>query len=586
MASRRGTPGGLSISRLSPLRLLRWVESFWSGAPTPNPIAPLLTYADGHEHSAQIERFGDYVVRQLGIPICHGSSPALAKAAEDYLMGNKSQADTSRENLLALVTSACAMVSDDHVAHLTHELLAELDACMLTYFSFHWKHAGLVIDQIIHGPKRKHTLKDVVYAATRELRFKRVLKHLGSQQKLCSLVEEMRLLSHKDREALARPTLGEVLVPANDSVRSPVLLLIGGGMGAGKSTAVHEVMQTPFWSKVAHNAVVVEADAFKEKDVVYRALLASEKDGGDVAQIAQLVHEASTKAASSIVVTAMNEGRDVIFDGTMSWEPFVMQTIAMARDVHLRRYRLGPGYEKKEDGSVTEFYWEPMGEEEVGGNDEGESEKIKAAVGNRSMGRLKDGPRLPYRVEVVGVVCDAHLAVMRGMRRAILTGRGVPVAAQLRSHQLFASSLERYCAAVDKALVYCTDGIGTPPLLMAYKEGNSKLLVDVTSYSELSALTNINVKADNALELYKAEELSPSTSAWNRIARWLFLNGGRAYTQGSSWKNVVQAECRRKRQEALKEAMLMLQACAMRPASAIKSDSSNHSTSLRKRLTS
>ena len=43
------------------------------------------------------------------------------------------------------------------------------------------------------------------------------------------------------------------------------------------------------------------------------------------------VHQSSTDAASSLLVTALNEGRDVILDGTLSWEPFVEQTIAMAR---------------------------------------------------------------------------------------------------------------------------------------------------------------------------------------------------------------------------------------------------------------
>ncbi len=47
----------------------------------------------------------------------------------------------------------------------------------------------------------------------------------------------------------------------------------------------------------------------------------------------------STDAASSLLVAALNEGRDIIFDGTMSWEPYVLQTIAMVRDVH-RRYTL------------------------------------------------------------------------------------------------------------------------------------------------------------------------------------------------------------------------------------------------------
>ncbi|KAK4351423.1 hypothetical protein RND71_030736 [Anisodus tanguticus] len=42
---------------------------------------------------------------------------------------------------------------------------------------------------------------------------------------------------------------------------------------------------------------------------------------------------------------------DVLMDGTLSWIPFVVQTITMARNVH---YRMGAGYKVEEDGRVTE----------------------------------------------------------------------------------------------------------------------------------------------------------------------------------------------------------------------------------------
>lgn len=81
-------------------------------------------------------------------------------------------------------------------------------------------------------------------------------------------------------------------------------------------------------------------------------------------------------------------------DGTLSWEPFVRQTIAMARNVHLRQYRMGVGYKVSDDGTVTENYWEPVEQYE-----EHKSPKGK-----------------PYRIELVGVICDAYLAVVRGVR--------------------------------------------------------------------------------------------------------------------------------------------------------------------------
>lgn len=107
------------------------------------------------------------------------------------------------------------------------------------------------------------------------------------------------------------------------------------------------------------------------------------------------VHQSSTDAASSLLVTALNEGRDVIMDGTLSWVPFVVQTITMARNVHRRRYRMGVGYKVCGDGTVIENYWEQIDEEQE-------------QDGNKR--------RRPYRIELVGVVCDAYLAVIRGIR--------------------------------------------------------------------------------------------------------------------------------------------------------------------------
>lgn len=122
------------------------------------------------------------------------------------------------------------------------------------------------------------------------------------------------------------------------------------------------------------------------------------------------VHQSSTDAASSLLVTALNEGRDVIMDGTLSWEPFVEQTIAMVRNVHKSRYRMGVGYKVASDGTITENYWEriPDGEEEE--EEEGEYGNEESSEDGQNLNRK------PYRIELVGVVCDAYLAVVRGIR--------------------------------------------------------------------------------------------------------------------------------------------------------------------------
>lgn len=87
----------------------------------------------------------------------------------------------------------------------------------------------------------------------------------------------------------------------------------------------------------------------------------------------------------------------MIMDGTLSWEPFVEQTIAMARNVHKYRYRMGLGYKVEEDGSITENYWARV---------EGEEGDDEERMANKK----------PYRIELVGVVCDPYLAVVRGIR--------------------------------------------------------------------------------------------------------------------------------------------------------------------------
>ncbi|KAD6120099.1 hypothetical protein E3N88_11370 [Mikania micrantha] len=273
------------------------------------------------------------------------------------------------------------------------KLVEEFERCILSYFAFHWSYAHFMISQVLAGseaqePKKK--LKEIVMQATREQRFERVTKNLKVARVFTTLVEEMKaigLVSADDSQCT------DVMVPMAHKDRSPVLLFMGGGMGAGKSTALKDILQEPFWAGASANAVVIEADAFKESDVIYRAL--SSRGHHDMLQTAELVHQSSTDAASSLLVTALNEGRDVIMDGTLSWVPFVVQTITMARNVHRKRYRMGAGYKINDDGTVTENYWEQLDEE---------SEPLD--------GHTK---RRPYRIELVGVVCDAYLAVVRGI---------------------------------------------------------------------------------------------------------------------------------------------------------------------------
>lgn len=62
---------------------------------------------------------------------------------------------------------------------------------------------------------------------------------------------------------------------------------------------------------------------------------------------------------------------------------------------------MGVGYKVAEDGTVTENYWEQVPPDE-------EDEELQKENGKVA--------RKPYRIELVGVVCDPFLAVVRGIR--------------------------------------------------------------------------------------------------------------------------------------------------------------------------
>ncbi|XP_073119649.1 calmodulin calcium-dependent NAD kinase-like isoform X2 [Henckelia pumila] len=443
-----------------------------------NLLAPLLDRT-GSGRLAKIERFSHYLARQMGFE--DGKEcPQLIKLADEYLKRSKGVDEKIYEYLN----------NEANAEELYVKLVEEFERCIVGYFAFHWSQAPVMINQVLSADYDQKRLKNLVLAATR---FDKITKNLKVTRVFSTLVEEMKAIGNISSDL----NTSSVMAPVALSERCPVLLLMGGGMGAGKSTVLKDIMKEPFWSGAAANAVVVEADAFKETDVIYKAL-SSSGHHGDMLQTAELVHQSSTDAASSLLVTALNEGRDVIMDGTLSWIPFVEQTITMARNVHKHRYRMGEGYKVADDGTVIENYWVPLEEDELG-----EENMI----------------RKPYRIELVGVICDAYLAVVRGIRRAIQIGRAVRVNSQLKSHKRFASAFPRYCELVDNARLYCTNAPGGPPRLIAWKDGTSKILVDTDDIKCLDLVTNLNDEAECIYELNKLDpdQINKPGSVWKDI---------------------------------------------------------------------
>ncbi|XP_021761713.1 uncharacterized protein LOC110726537 [Chenopodium quinoa] len=449
-------------------------------------LVPQLHKAESSSRHGRLERFSHYVARQIGFDDPN-ECPQLCKLAYDYLKKTEGS-----ESFIYEFFS-----KEPDAESLYVKLIEEFDKCILSYFSFHWSQTPSMISQVLgNSDHEKKRFKDLVMAATRKQRFDRVIHSLKVTRVFATLVEEMKAIG-----GISNGTNGEscteVMVPVAHNKRSPVLLLMGGGMGAGKSTVLKDILQEPFWSGVGANAVIVEADAFKETDVIYRAL-SSSGHHGDMLQTAELVHQSSTDAAQSLLVTALNEGRDVIMDGTLAWMPFVEQTIEMARNVHKFRYRMGLGYKEAEDGTTIENYWEQVED------DGAHSKQVKG--------------RKPYRIELVGVVCDAYLAVVRGIRRAIMVGRAVRVQSQLKSHKRFASAFPNYCELVDNARLYCTNAVCGPPRLIGWKDGHSRLLVDVEEINCLNILGSLNDEAESIYELHTDQSpLSHEGSAWKEM---------------------------------------------------------------------
>ncbi|WCJ23949.1 P-loop containing nucleoside triphosphate hydrolases superfamily protein [Euphorbia peplus] len=465
-------------------------------------IIPRL-YRSESGRLGNLERFSHYVARQLGFSDPN-ECPQLCKLAYDYLRKSKDCENNIYE----------FFANEPQAESLYVTLIEEFDKCIMSYFAFHWTQVSQMITQVINDEsEKKPKLKDLVMAATRKQRFERITKSLKMTRVFSTLVEELKAIGKSESRS------SDIMVPVALCNRSPVLLLMGGGMGAGKSTVINDILKESFWSGSA--PLIVEADAFKESDVIYRAISAMGHHD-DLLQTAELVHQSSTDAASSLLVTALNEGRDVILDGTLSWEPYVEQTIAMARNVHKYRYRMGPGYIQDQEGNVTENYWE---REEVKNQELGENGEVKQ--------------RKPYRIEMVGVVCDAYLAVVRGIRRAIMTRRAVRVGSQLKSHQRFANAFTRYCEIVDSARLYCTNAVGGPHRLIAWKDGESRLLIDTEEFKCLTNVARLNSDAESIYELYT----DPSP----------------IYDSGSVWKDIVMCPTRSSTQSNLKTSIQLIE---------------------------
>lgn len=75
----------------------------------------------------------------------------------------------------------------------------------------------------------------------RKQRFEKITKDLKVTRVFSTLVEEMKAIGTVSSKGDSKCT--DVMVPVAHSQRSPVLLLMGGGMGAGKSTVLKDILK-------------------------------------------------------------------------------------------------------------------------------------------------------------------------------------------------------------------------------------------------------------------------------------------------------------------------------------------------------
>ena len=235
-------------------------------------------------------------------------------------------------------------------------------------------------------------------------------------------------------------------------------------------------------------------------------------------RLGRFVHEYSTRAAEELLVAAVNEQRDVVFDGTMAWLPFVRATIAMVRDQRWL-YRRGPGWQggggRKKEKKKKKKTSKDDDDSESSSDDDDEGDNDDSVYWQRTTPAPLT--HLPYRVEVVGVTCDPALAVARGVWRRLRSGRGVPVAEQLRSHRLFSAGFATAAALADSATLFHTGSALTTlgkaaadlaPVVIAHRSAATRgeMLVSPRAWARFSAAAALNDGASSAACLWKKKK--------------------------------------------------------------------------------
>eukprot|EP01079_Euglenida_sp_SAG-EU17-18_P012737 gene12737-47_t len=321
----------------------------------------------------------------------------------------------------------------------------------------------------------------------------------------------------------------------------PWVVLVGGGMGSGKSCirslafvagdgwdqrmlgashidadafkATHPVqlLPVPCLSEVqpAKHAALVPGQVYIEAKAKYEAAIAA---GADDYQWPDL-SPASLQAAEDLLLESLGQSRDIIFEGTMSWLPYILQTFEMIRcatamelffitvDCNLNCALLFKTALRFADSSLftvatTLQRGSPTALLKV--------LLPYVALGNPGMsvivmywcdvcsmvtellrkywlaGKARACPGPAYSVRLLGVMCNPQVAVKRAMERQDLIGRAVPFKEQLFSLQAFARNFSGYSQLSDEAILLdnsgtesdCIEQVGTVSIPVVARKVN------------------------------------------------------------------------------------------------------------------
>nr|ACS87792.1 conserved hypothetical protein [Angomonas deanei] len=263
--------------------------------------------------------------------------------------------------------------------------------------------------------------------------------------------------------------------PQQQQPEQPLFIFLGGGMAAGKTTAVAALATSSWWQGHKEQSVVVNADEFK---------LPLECELSSVE-----AHKHSTRAAENLLVKAINQGRSIVLDGTMMWKPFVQQVVNMVRAAHLTIFKQGPGYEKR---TKVEQYF----------------------VADKAR---QPALPFPYKIIFLGITVDVETAVPRGFLRKFSTNRGVPISMQLRSFKMFSENFADYVAMVDETTLYNNNVFVNlekgelPPVMAECNEstGHKLAICDEAAFQQFIKQQQINENADNVMQVYPLSPVTP-----------------------------------------------------------------------------